>query len=119
MHYLGWIISAVTEEEKQQVIPDLMSLVCEYFHLCASLGCACLTDVGDKICNEVVFGTYFPHHYSEGPTWSACATVLENCIRLDIHFNGPIIGTELVNFRTALGKYNIPIFTAQGSGGNF
>lgn len=116
MIYLGWLVLTADPETQVDALNRLPGLLCEAFQLCTSVGCACVTGVGEQVCNEQRGGWRFPRHHSEGPTWAATFHCLEKAIQIDLYYNGPILGNEYAQFRQALTSLNAPVFGVQGSG---
>lgn len=109
---IGWTMRVGAGEARDALLKQIRALCCHHLNLCASVGCGCLVEGAEQVCQEAELASDYPLHQSTGPTWSVVITSLENVVKIDVYFSGPVIGQEVRALHAAMVDQGFPVFAS-------
>ena len=102
-HYISWVVTA-PQHEHFPTRDKFSEIICQHLNLCISVGCGCIVDGNDELCNDESIQNI---KRDFGPRWSVVATSLtNNQLKIDAYIEPPVYEHEIYNLRMAI-KNNI------------
>jgi len=112
--HVAWtLLAPAGDPNRERVVGELQRVCCELLNLCAGSACGCVTGrEGDERCSEGRLGGSYPLTWSAGPDWVLTAVELPGSVRVDWHYGGPQVATELAELSAWLLSQGLPVVPA-------